>query len=85
MLSFLSGLLHGIVTFLTSFLPDSPLRAFGDVLEGAELGLGWLNWFVPVGAMLTVFLAWLAALLVWAGVQLVTKYSHMIGDGMARS
>lgn len=71
MLSFLSGLLHGVIGFLCEFLPDSPLRAFGDVLEGASLGLGWLNWVIPIGAMLAVFTAWLAALVAWYGVRLV--------------
>lgn len=75
MLAFLGGLLHGIISFLATFLPDSPLRAFGDALGGAEMGLGWLNWLVPVGPMLAVFLAWLAALLVWAGVRLAHDYA----------
>lgn len=73
MLAFLADLLHGVVGFLCAFLPDSPLRAFGDVLEGAALGLGWLNWVVPIGAMLAVFTAWLAALLGWYGVRLVLR------------
>lgn len=71
MLSFLADLLKGIVGFLVQFLPDSPLRAFGDVLEGASLGLHWLNWLVPVGAMLGLFTAWLVALLAWFGARLV--------------
>lgn len=76
MLSFLASLIQGVVGFLVSFLPDSPLRAFGDVLEGVSLGLGWLNWLVPVGPMLAVLTAWLAALLVWYGVRMALRKSE---------
>lgn len=74
MLAFLADFLGGIVGFLVRFLPDSPLRAFGDVLEGASLGIGWLNWVIPIGPMLGVFTAWLVALLAWYGVRMVLTH-----------
>lgn len=68
MLSFLVSLLHGVFSFLAGFLPDSPLAGVVDTLDGADVGLGWLNWFVPVGDMLALLGLWLAALLVWVAV-----------------
>lgn len=65
MLSFLVGLLHGIFDVLNSLLPSSPFASLAGSLEGASMGLGWLNWFVPVGDMLTLFGLWLVALLGW--------------------
>ena len=69
MLSWLSTLLSGILGFFNDVLPDSP---FQDVLQGAEdlqMGLAWLNWLIPVGDMLGIFLAYLAVLLIWAAVD----------------
>ena len=71
MLSFLSTLLSGILGFLNSVLPDSP---FSDVLQGAEdlqTGLAWLNWLIPVGSILNIFLAYLVVLLLWAAADYV--------------
>lgn len=69
MLSWISSLLSGILGFFNSVLPDSP---FADVLQGSEdlqTGLAWLNWLMPIGDMLGIFLAYLAVLLVWAAVD----------------
>lgn len=71
MLSFLSSLLSGILGFLNNVLPDSP---FANVLQGAEdlqLGLAWLNWLIPVGSILNIFLAYLVVLLLWAAADYV--------------
>ena len=69
MLSWLASLLSGILGFFNDVLPDSP---FTDVLQGSndlQTGLAWLNWLIPVGDMLGIFLAYLAVLLVWAAVD----------------
>lgn len=65
MLSFLIGLLHGILDILNALLPTSPFASLASSLQGAEMGLGWLNWLVPVGGMLALFGAWLVAILAW--------------------
>lgn len=70
MLAFLNTIVHGILGFLNSFLPNSP---FADILQGSDslaLGLGWLNWFFPVGDCLVIFGLFLGALVVWICVRL---------------
>ena len=69
MLNFLVGLLKGLASFLNSVLPDSPFSDFVTSVDALQLGLGWLNWFFPVGDCLLLFAAWLALLLVWAAVD----------------
>ena len=76
MLSFLSTLLSGILGFLNSVLPDSP---FADVLQGAQdlqTGLAWLNWLVPIGDLLGIFVAYLAVLLLWAAADYVLSKAN---------
>lgn len=48
-----------------SFLPLSPF-ASASLPEGVTLGLGWLNWLMPVGDMILVLDAWLLAAMMWA-------------------
>lgn len=69
MLSFLFGLISGVLSLLTNFLPDSPLRGVIDALYTWDTALGWLNWVVPVGQMLAVFTLWLAALVTYTVVS----------------
>lgn len=71
MLDFVAGLVGGLVRLLSSVLPDSPFASFADSIDTLRTGLGWLNFFVPVGDMMLIFGAWLAALLVWAAMHFV--------------
>ena len=81
MLSFLSTLISGILGFLNNFLPDSPFRDFLTSTESLQLGLGWLNWFVPIGQMLTFFVLYLGLLVVWVGVRIaIGKTTKIAGD-----
>ena len=80
MLSFLTGLISGICTFLNNVLPDSPFQGVVEGAQGMQLGLGWLNWFVPVGDLILIFGGWLAVLLIWAAVDFaLTKGEGVIG------
>lgn len=69
MLDFLVSLLTGLAGFLNSVLPNSPFTGFVQAGQSLQLGLGWLNWFFPVGDCLLLFGAYLALLLVWASVD----------------
>ena len=81
MLSFLADLISGLLGFLNSFLPDSPFRDFLTSTESLQLGLGWLNWFVPIGQMLTFFALYLGLLVVWVGVRIaIGKTTQIAGD-----
>lgn len=69
MISWLVDFITGILGFLSSVLPDSPFQDVLEGLDGVALGLGWLNWFVPIGSLAAVFAAYLAVLLIWVSVQ----------------
>lgn len=58
---------------LQSVLPLSPFR---DLIDGIELsdGLSWLNWFIPVGQMLSVLALWLAAYAVYLLYRIVLRW-----------
>lgn len=71
MLSFLSGLLSGILNLLGTLLPDSPFKDMAEVPESINTGIGWLNWFFPVGdCMLMMGLA-LTACVAYVAVRFV--------------
>lgn len=47
------GLFQGIAGWLTQILPESPFTNMA-IPEGMQQGLGWLNWFLPLGDMLAL-------------------------------
>lgn len=63
MLELIAKLLTGLLQFLGSFLPASP---FQNLTLGEDVAryLGWLNWLVPIGPMLALVGAVLAALVI---------------------
>lgn len=62
MLAFIVGVCGTFFRFLAGVLPESP---FGSIVlaEQLDTALGWLNWVVPVGDMLTLMGVWLTALI----------------------
>ena len=60
MIDFLSNILGTVFGFLGSALPDSPFQEMFELTAQMRLGLGWLNWFFPVGSALALFATWLA-------------------------
>lgn len=69
MIGLVVGLIQGVLGFLNSVLPTSPFQGMLTGLDSLQLGLGWLNWVVPVGDMALIFGLWLTALLAWAAVD----------------
>ena len=59
----ISALLDLIDTAL-SWLPQSPFPQFATTLNQSS-GLGWVNWFFPVGRCIEIMAAWLAAILLY--------------------
>ena len=53
MLAAILGLFQGIAGWLTQILPESPFTNMA-IPEGMQQGLGWLNWFLPLGDMLAL-------------------------------
>lgn len=67
--------------FISSVLPLSPFRQFlGEFAVIAGSKLGWLNWLVPVGPMLTVMGAWLAAITLFYAYSALARWIKIIGD-----
>lgn len=73
MIAFLLRMVGGLFSWLASVLPVSPFSGMSLALGGMADALGWLNWVVPVGDMLALFLVWLAAAVIWQVVQFVLK------------
>lgn len=82
LISFISGLINGILGFLGSFLPDSPIQDWIAGTESLQTALGWLNWVVPVQELIVIFLAWIALLVAWCGVRLALGKTVGIGKSL---
>lgn len=71
MIAFLVTLLTGLLSWLASVLPTSPFANLSLALSGVGNALGWLNWVIPVGQMVTLYGVWLVAAAVWQVVSYV--------------
>lgn len=68
LLSVIFSFVSGILQFLNSALPDSPFQGLIQETDAVTLGLGWLNWLLPVGDMMAIFAAYLVVLLAYFAV-----------------
>lgn len=80
MIAFLLKMVGGLFSWLASVLPVSPFSGLSLALGGLADALGWLNWVIPVGDMLALFLVWLAAAAVWQVVQFVMSRFGSVVD-----
>ena len=78
MLDILVEFLRAVCSGLISLLPHSPFEGIYGTLGVMQQGLQWLNWFVPVGTLLTIMTAWLVAI---AGYYVFKALLHWIGLG----
>lgn len=62
----IANVVGALVTFLSAILPTSPFAGMSLDMEGIDTAMGWLNWLMPFGEMLTLLGAWVAAGLAWA-------------------
>lgn len=58
---------------LMHVLPVSPFQSFISQFHSLPW-LGWLNWFIPVRACMTVFAAWLAALVIYYLYRIILRW-----------
>lgn len=70
--------LRSVLGGLMSLLPQSPFQDFYSTLGFVGEGLGWLNWFVPVGSLLAIMAVWLVAV---AGYYVYKALLHWAGLG----
>lgn len=76
-MSEMQELLGGLLDVLLALFPQSPFAPFIDSLEQLPY-LGYLNWFVPVGGMLAVGTAWLAAIAVYYLYSVLARWIKLI-------
>ena len=75
MLQFLTGILSSVYGFLNGVLPGSPFRDFFVVTSDFNLGIGWLNWFVPIDTMAFMLTSWIAAAVVCTAIRVSARVS----------
>lgn len=68
-----------IKNILSHVLPLSPFQEFIDRFRGIPF-LGWLNWFVPVGEILTVLGVYLTAVGLFYGYSILLRWLKVLGD-----
>lgn len=60
-------------------LPESPFAGISLAkIPGFANVLGWINYFVPIGAMLSIFTTYLLAVMIWYGVRWVLRLAQYI-------
>ncbi len=76
MIEFLNQLFTKYANVLISLLPKSPFQGFLASIELNQKYVEWLNWFIPVGGIITVIETWLLAI---AGFYIYKAIAHWIG------
>lgn len=68
-----------VILNILSLLPMSPFIHIIEDIAGFEF-LGYMNYFIPFGAMANVMNLWLAALLAYYVYQYVTKLTDKLAN-----
>lgn len=79
LVTWLNNVLNVIISAVISVLPQSPFANY-DWGSFDVTGLHWLNWFVPVGQMLTLLTAWAAAVASYYVVMAILRKAGFIGS-----
>lgn len=67
----------GFIQSIISFLPTSPFINISANIANAN-GIGWLNWFFPVGRCITTMALWLTAIGVYYGYSVIARWVKII-------
>lgn len=81
MIEFFKALLTDFGSQIVNMLPSSPFHPY--IVEFARIskdGLGFLNWFIPIGKFMEIGLAWLACIALYYGYSIIMRWIKMIGD-----
>ena len=65
--------------FLDGLLPDSPFADAFQVTQQMSLGIGWLNWLMPIGEMLVIMSLWIAACLAITAIRVALEVTSDVG------
>lgn len=79
MLEWIGQLLSKFGEMLYDVLPTSPFQPYIQSMKNLPY-LGYLNWFIPVGACVTVLEVWLSAILVFYLYSIILRWIKAIGD-----
>lgn len=79
MLDFMSNIFNSFADSLKEVLPTSPFAQFIDDFAGMPY-LSWVNWFIPVGEIITVVQVWLFAIATFYIYSIVLRWVKAIGD-----
>lgn len=73
----ITDVVESILSAALLLLPDSPFASF-EIPEIVRDILGYVNYFVPISAMLVVGTSWLAAIGIYYAVQTVLRWTKSI-------
>lgn len=73
------GVAQGLIDGIVSVLPKSPFSGVIAGLEGVQEGLGWLNYFFPVGDVLTLLTAWCYAIALYYVYSVIMRWVKLTG------
>lgn len=73
------GWLESGLSNVLDLLPDSPFADLATQVSSLPY-IGWLNWFVPVGAIVTTFAIWVSAIIVLYIGSIVLRWMKVLGD-----
>lgn len=77
MFASLKELLIVVSNTLLQFLPDSPFQSFLNAIVKIP-ALGYLNYFIPVGEMISIGQAWLGCIAIFYIYQGIMRFVKMI-------
>lgn len=70
-MEWLTDALYNVVDSLLSILPLSPFSFLYETSTSPiQQYLAWVNWFIPIGQIITIFNSWCAAILIYYLVQI---------------
>jgi len=61
-----------IAAIVVALLPASPFTAFSSIIQQLPF-IGYVNYFIPIGTILSIMEAWLAAITVYYIYMLVLR------------
>lgn len=73
----ITDILNDILAAIMVLLPDSPFANFDIPQEVKEI-LGYVNYFVPIAAMLAIGTGWLAAIGIYYLYQTILRWAKTI-------
>lgn len=78
-MSTLSATLIAFAITVVELLPESPFVALEELaIAEAYQWLKWVNWFIPINSFIAILEAWLVAVGIYYGVQIVLRWVKVI-------